>query len=406
MPTSTALDDNQTSATGVFAQDDDDNETTSISREQLEALKAADAHSDRRLAFLVFMATLAGNLIALVAGLADATSLIVPVLDLVSPVPSLTIAGSTTILGPELQLTEDWIQDYRTLNMVTLNLPIAGEVERTTAFYVEAVGTLRGVELAAAHRAQLLAASEAFGPNETAQLASVGVTIACAAPIGYDVIAFVTDITNSLTRPLVRAELVGLLSGKIQDWSEVGGPAGPITVFAREGSGTTDLVLREYLGQSELPPHIFHCHSQADCLNLTLSTPGSLYWVSAAWLQTQPNNYLRPVLVELGDGPAANPLSEEFRPERYPSELVRPLYMYVLEHPQINPRSTELGRHFLAYVRGTRGQQLLEEHHFYTYFDPPAGVALQLPPGFGPQVGAPPVVCRADTSAGSIAAGR
>jgi hypothetical protein len=68
--------------------------------------------------------------------------------------------------------------------------------------------------------------------------------------------------------------------------------------------------------------------------------------------------------------------------------------MYVLSGESINPESSELARQFLAYVRGVRGQEILESHSFYTLFDPPADVEEQLPPGFGSQPGQPPVVCR------------
>lgn len=164
-----------------------------LTNEHLEQLQRADASSDRRLAFLVFVATLAGNLIALIASLADASELIVPVLDLISPLPRLAIVGSTTILGPELRLAGDWIADFQGLNSNQVDLPIAGEVERSARIATEAVGTLRGIELAMGGDVQLLAASEVLSPADAERLAAAGVGIECAAPIGYDVIVFVTD---------------------------------------------------------------------------------------------------------------------------------------------------------------------------------------------------------------------
>lgn len=365
-----------------------------LTDEHIERLQRADASSDRRLAFLVFLATLAGNLIALVASLADATGLVVPVLDLTSPMPRLAIAGSTTILGPELRLVSAWSEAFQALHLDARELPFAGEVERKVRIGVEAVGTLRGIDLAAGGQVQLLAASEALNDADLQRLADAGVTIECAAPIGYDVIAFVTDITNRLARPLNRPELVGILDGSIRNWSEVGGARAPIRVFAREGSGTTDLVLRAYLGRPELPAHFLRCGSQSDCLNLTLSTPGSLYWVSSAWLLTQPSDYLRPVWIELDPGPNADTPGAQFIPSRYPPDLVRPLYMYVLRGEHLDARSTDLGVQYLSFVRGVAGQQILEAHHFYTYFEPPKGVVVRLPPGFGLRPDGPPVVCQ------------
>jgi len=366
----------------------------SLTQEQIEEVKRADARSDRRLALLVFLATLAGNLLALIASLADASGLIVPITNMVSPRPSVTLAGSATILGDELQLASDWVEAFQKLTRETWDLPIAGEVERTIRITVNPVGTVQGVELATGGSVNLLAASEPLSDQQINRLTSSGVTIACAAPVGYDVIVFVTDITNRLERAITRAELLGILSGAIRSWSEVGGRPEPIRIFAREGSGTTDLVLQEFLGQSGMPSHIIGCRSQAECLNLALSTRGSLYWVSLSWLRLQPDNYLVPILIANDKGLVTDPLTPQFDPWNYPAELIRPLYIYALQSPRLDQRSVELSKQFLEYIRGVQGQQILEIHFFYTYFKPPPGVELRLPPGFGPAPSGLPIVCR------------
>lgn len=362
--------------------------------QHLQELQKADERSDRRLALLVFFATLAANFVGLIASLADASSLVMPVRDLVDPMPELQIAGSTTILGTELGLADDWQQVFTTLTAQHEYLALIGEVERTDRLTVEPVGTLAGVERAIEGKVHLLAASEPISGEEIEHLSAAGVTVSCAAPIGYDVIAFVTDVNNILSRPLTVQDLTDILAGEIRDWSKVGGAPLPIHVFAREGSGTTDLVLRTFLGSPDIPAHMIHCTSQIECLNQALETPGSLYWVSTAWLQTQPQSYLQPLTLISSSGVAANPLGRPFNPTRYPPALVRPLYMYVLSGPKFDPRSIELAKRFLAFVRGVQGQKILETHHFITHYIKPPGVVVQLPPGFEGQSGAPPLVCR------------
>lgn len=371
-----------------------DEPSTQITQDQIEQFKQTDARSDRRLALLVFLATLGGNLLALFASLADASGLIVPIANLVSPVPSVTIAGSATILGDELRLGSDWVATFQERNLETWDLPIAGEIERKIRFTINAVGTVQGIEQATRGGVDLLAASEPLSDEQIGKLTASGVNIACAAPIGYDVLVFVTDITNRLERPMKLQELAAILNGNIQSWSEVGGKAEPIRIFAREGSGTTELVLRKFLGRSDMPSHMIGCDSQADCLNLTLSTRGSLYWVSLSWLRLQPENYLVPVLIENDKGLITDPLSPQFDPWNYPADLIRPLYMYVLQSQRSDPRSVEVSKQFLNYTRGVQGQQILETHFFTTHFQPPPGVEFQLPPGFGYSPSGLPVVCR------------
>ncbi len=371
-----------------------DEPTVQLTQGQIRDFKEADARSDRRLALLVFLATLAGNLLALFASLADASGLIAPIANLVSPMPSVTIAGSATILGDELRLANDWVAAFQESNLETWDLPLAGEIERKIRFTVNAVGTVKGIEQATKGEVELLAASEPLSAEQISQLAASGVNIVCAAPIGYDIMVFVTDVTNRLERPIKLQELAGILDNKVRSWSEVGGQPEPIRIFAREDSGTTELVLRKFLGRSDIPSHMINCASQTDCLNLTLSTRGSLYWVSLSWLRLQPENYLVPVLIENAAGLVTDPLSPQFDPWNYPAELIRPLYVYVLQSPRADPRSIEVSKQFLSYVRGVQGQQTLETHFFTTHFQPPPGVDLQLPFGFGTSPAGLPIVCR------------
>lgn len=91
-------------------------------------------------------------------------------------------------------------------------------------------------------------------------------------------------------------------------------------------------------------------------------------------MRLQPDNYLVPVLIENDKGLVTDPLSPQFDPWNYPVELIRPLYMYVIQHSRTDPRAVEVSKEFLNYVRGVQGQQILETHFFTTHFQPPPGV--------------------------------
>ena len=80
--------------------------------------------------------------------------------------------------------------------------------------------------------------------------------------------------------------------------------------------------------------------------------------------------------------------------ENYHPKMIRPLYMYVLSGGPIAPISSDLAKQFFAYLRGVRGQELLGKYHFYTYFDPPTEVKLELPEGFGIRPNQLPIVCK------------
>lgn len=348
---------------------------------------------DSSLPVVIFLATLLGSLIGVAADLSEASGLVTPLVELVNPSPELRIVGSNTVLSEGIAAANDWQEEFVKQTTATVAVPLVGPVQQHANITIQAIGSVAGAAEATQGLVDLLVFSEPMPQEQYQTLTQAGIEVECAAEIGYDVIAFITDINNVVPAISTR-DMAGILSGDITNWSAVGGSAKPIHILVRPGSGTTDIVLQRFTGSSEFRPEFISCESNSDCLNLALSTPGSLYWVSTAWLQTQPPRYLRLILVRRGNLPPANPLEENFNPDNYALELIRPLYMYVLSGPNISPSSTALARDFLNHVRGVRGQEIMESHNFYTYFDPPAEVQLETLPGFGSDATGLPVVCR------------
>lgn len=345
------------------------------------------------LAALLFIATFLGSLLGVVADLSDASGLALPVIEAVNPSPQLRIAGSNTVLGDGLTLASEWQAMFAEQKKETLDIPVLGDLERTANISVQGVGSLEGFQQAAEGQVDLLVTSEPMTDAQLQTLQQNGINITCASEIGYDIITFVTDVNNPVPQISTR-DMASILNGSITNWAQVGGNSQPIRVLARRGSGTTDLVLQNFTGDGRFRDRFVACESNATCLDTTLSTLGALYWVSTAWLKTQPPRYLRPILTQRGNLPVQDPLSETFDPNEYTDELVRPLYMYVLSGEMIAPESTLLAKEFLQMVRGVRGQEMLEMHHFYTHFDPPGNVQTVYPPGFGPSIDGIPIVCR------------
>ncbi len=222
------------------------------------------------------------------------------------------------------------------------------------------------------------------------ELVDAGVEIVCAAEIGYDIIAFITDKNNPIEQ-VVRHSLQLILKGRILNWSEVDTRFDyPITVLARRGSGTTDLVLDKIAYYNSNGGRVFpadanyeECFGNDDCLDRTLSTIGSLYWGSVAWIKIQPAEYLRVLPIASEDGIANPPMGENEKADirTYPRALIRPLYLYVVDNGAASDEQLELAREFLFFVRGLEGQKILDQH-FYTYFNQPQQLEVPLLPGF------------------------
>jgi len=345
---------------------------------------AAPGYPPRRsknltVAVLVFFGSLFGTLIGVAADFSAAEDTLARLRT--NFYPELCVVGSDTILGDALGYSGAVSAAFEE----RINTPaVPGDVRVT----VEAIGSLNGVARAISGGCvHVLASSEPLQPVRISELVGAGIRIDCAAEIGYDVVAFVTDINNPVP-VLPRRDLGALLEGRIANWAELNrGFEAPINILYRPGSGTTDLVFRTLIGHTDAnlpPPGAIYsaCGSNEDCLNAALSTRGSLYWASTAWLRTQPLEYLRVLPILTGDEAPINPLIDDVDITAYPAFLVRPLYMYVLRRGDTPEETSRLAREFLSFVRSIRGQQILESRHFYTYFAQPRDVDLPLPPEF------------------------
>ncbi|NJL95932.1 MAG: hypothetical protein HC915_20470 [Anaerolineae bacterium] len=335
-------------------------------------------------ALLVFLGSLLGSLLGAAADLGDA-------LDTVEEVrtrlyPELCVAGSSTVLEEGLGLAEGWTEDFTAINEVRVN--------------VEAIGSGAGVDRASQGGCvHVLAMSEPMTDSQFQQLADSDVNLVCAAEIGYDVVVFVTHNNNPVTVLDDRGprSLSAILSGSITNWAELNPSYDfPITIYVRPRSGTTELILSRLLvnfdnqGATNFPPGVnfLECNSNEECLNLTLGTPGALYWVSASWIRTQPPEFLRVISILQGDERSVNPLNEDVNLERYPKLLMRPLYLYVVDGEGATPDDVQRAQDYLTFVRGIQGQQTLEAAGFFTYFDAPRDIEVLLPSGFD-SVGTP-----------------
>ncbi|MEO0564507.1 MAG: substrate-binding domain-containing protein, partial [Chloroflexota bacterium] len=338
-------------------------------------------------AVLIFLATLMGSLIGAAADLGGAVDTFERFQSL--RYPSICVVGSDTILGEGLGMIEAWSAGFEAENRVRLQ--------------VNATGSTAGVRLAAdGGCSNVLAMSEPMSAEQQETLESNGVDLVCAAEIGYDLVVFVTDINNPVSS-IDRPGLSGMLLGRVDNWGNFSTEFPfPISILVREGSGTTDLILQQIAnydseGGREFPPlgNYVSCETNEDCLDRTLSANGSLYWTSASWIRTQPPQYLKvlPLLVDDDDAPI-NPLVQDVDLDEYPAALQRPLYMYVLKRDDTPDERVAMAERFLRYVRGVRGQQVLEDNFFYNHFDQPSNVDVPLPSGFMPASAPGRRICR------------
>jgi len=125
-------------------------------------------------------------------------------------------------------------------------------------------------------------------------------------------------------------QLIGIFSGQITDWSEIGMPPGPINVYSRDTkSGTFDtfnaMVLRP-LGQ-KLSRYVNYIDSDAELSDAVATDPHGIGFTSFAYVRNA-----KPLAIETECGIVHAPSMFGMKSEEYP--LTRRLFLYT--PPKLN----------------------------------------------------------------------
>lgn len=97
--------------------------------------------------------------------------------------------------------------------------------------------------------------------------------------VAIDGIAVVTD-KNSKADNLTKQQLTDIYTGKIKDWSEVGGDSGAIVVIGREAGSGTRGAFEEILGIEDACTYANELDSTGAVMAKVASTPGAIGYVS------------------------------------------------------------------------------------------------------------------------------
>lgn len=158
-----------------------------------------------------------------------------------SPLPSAPAAGGAAPVAassfalPASVAAGTAVRIDGSTSMVTINLNLKNGFQSKfpgATVDAKANGSAKGIQDLAAGTADIAAISRPLTAQEQGQgLAAV--------PVALDTIALVVGASNPFTGGLTSAQVQDIFKGTAQDWSKVGGPAGPIKVINRpEISGT------------------------------------------------------------------------------------------------------------------------------------------------------------------------
>jgi ABC-type phosphate transport system substrate-binding protein len=182
---------------------------------------------------------------------------------------ALRIHGSNSI-GDELvpTLCEDFLKYEGATSLqrkpgaredeIDIEALLPNESDQPVTFEIQSHGSSTGFRDLAAGVCDIGMSSRQIDPDEAKQCAAAGLgdmySPACENVLGLDGIAVVVHKNNPLNA-LTREQLADIFGGKTTDWSQIGGPPGPISLYAPdENSGTLDTFRSIVLGPRLLSP--------------------------------------------------------------------------------------------------------------------------------------------------------
>lgn len=234
--------------------------------------------------------------------------------------------------------------------MLVLNSEWAARYERDHEeidFEISGGGSGIGIEELLAGRADLAAASRRLHDDEIARFKKVYGSLPLEIPVAMDGIAFYVHNSNHVAHLSIE-ELRGILSGRIRNWSKVGGPDRPVIVFDRDlESGTREMVTELVLGGTEITAAARRVATTGTLVEAVSRTPGAIGYGGIAYAR---GAYVVKIVDPEGKK-AIFPSVQTVSEGSYP--LARRLYFYV------NPRSwTPAVQRFVRWVLSEEAQEI------------------------------------------------
>lgn len=222
-----------------------------------------------------------------------------------------------------------------------VNALAEGFMEANTGVKVNAefVGSSAGIEALVAGNCDIGNASRELKDSEKSSGAVENI-------MAIDGIAMVVNKANTVTN-LTKDQLIGIYTGTIKNWSEVGGNDTAIVVVGREAGSGTRGAFEEILGIEDKCSYANELDSTGAAMAKVASTEGAIAYVSLDILDDT-------VTAVTLDGVEATP--ENIKAGNY--FLSRPFVMAT--KGEISAQS-ELVQAFFDYVESAEGQKIIED---------------------------------------------
>lgn len=167
--------------------------------------------------------------------------------------------------------------------------------------------------------------------------------------IAYDALAVVVNPSNKVGQ-LTRQQLEDIFTGKITNWSQVGGANLPIVAYSRESSsGTYEFFKEHVLKNKNYKKNILSMPATGAIIQSVSQTKGAIGYVGLAYVSSD----VKAIKVSYDGKTFVGPSVVTAKNKTYP--IVRPLFFYY------DKKSTAKVTPFINYVVSVHGQKIVDE---------------------------------------------
>ena len=267
------------------------------------------------------------------------------------------------VLVPALLFSQQLLQirvSDTMVNMVQRLAEVYMEKNPQVACAVSGGGSGVGIAALIANRVQIANASREMKGKEYAA-AKENAVIPVEIAIAIDALAIVVNSGNPVSN-LTRDQIAAIFRGEVSNWSEVGGPQLPISLYGRQPNSGTYVFFQEFvLGNKDYSPRMKQMNGNAQIVEALRTDKGGIGYVGIGYVRGEDGQVIPGLkVVEVAKdikSPGVSPLaSENVASGLYP--LARALYQYTNGSPKGAVRS------FIAFELSPEGQRIVEEMGF------------------------------------------
>jgi len=261
-------------------------------------------------------------------------------------------------------LAQDFIQIKGSDTIVNLSQKLAeAYMEKNPQASIAVTGGGSGVGIASliANRIQIANSSREMKEKEYAQAKENGV-IPTEIAIAIDGLSVTVNSSNSI-KSLTKDQVGAIFRGEISNWSEVGGPNLPISLYGRQPNSGTYVFFQEFvLGNKDYSAKMKQMNGNAQIIEGLKTDKGAIGYVGVGYLYDESGNVMEGLnVVEIAKDAKSKPVTplvaDNVKSGLYP--IARPLYQYT------NGKPKDAVKDLIAFELSPEGQKIVEEIGFY-----------------------------------------